>query len=157
MKAQKGDYRTIGFGILKSALIVIIMMIGVSTFAETISKSGKCTLQEAGAFDKNKIVVVDLKNDEIQIQFNLRGSNFFGKFVIQTTPNISNLTKESKHIAYNIAFFDKNEKLIACTSSSTNIDPNEKNLQTGSNMPEIPRKTLDAITSYQVVVYISKG
>lgn len=139
-------------------LIAAAVMIGASSVIAapgTIIKAGQCTLLEAGAFDKTKVFAVELKNTDIQIKFNLRGDKFFGKFVIQTTPSISNLTAQSKHLAYNIAFFDKNAKLIACTSSSTDLDPNEKNKRSGSNMPEIPRSDLETIASYQAVVYVT--
>lgn len=141
-------------------LILATVMIGISSVIaapSTMTKSGQCTLLEAGAFDKKKVFVVELKNTDIQIRFNLRGDKFFGKFVIQTTPKISNLTAQSKHLAYNIAFFNKNAELIGCTSSSTDLDPNEKNKQSGSSMPEIPRSDLKTIASYQAIVYVSDG
>jgi len=122
-----------------------------------ITKSGECVLQEAGAFDKSKIFTLEMKNAEVQLQFNLRGSDFFGRFIIQTTPKISNLSGKPKHIAYNIAFFDKNGQLVASTSSSTNLAANEKDKYAGSNMPEIPRQALQTIASYQAVVYVMDG
>jgi len=140
-------------------IATMVILSGVSAIASPsrIAKSDKCVLQEAGPFDKNKILTLELNNADVQIQFNLRGDKFFGKFIIQTTPKISNLSEKPKHVAYNIAFFDKNGQLVASTSSSTDLKPNQKNKYAGSNMPEIPRQALKDIVSYQVVIYVTEG
>jgi len=138
-------------------IATMVILVGFSAVASPskVAKSDKCVLQEAGAFDKNKIFTLELKDADVQVLFNLRGNEFFGKFVIQTTPKISNLSGKPKHIAYNIAFFDKNGRLVACTSSSTDLEPNERNKYAGSNMPEIPRQALKSIASYQAVVCVT--
>ncbi len=139
------------------ATMVILVGFSATASPSKVTRSDKCVLQEAGAFDKNKIFTFELKNSGVRVQFNLRGNEFFGRFIIQTTPKISNLSKKPKHVAYNIAFFDKDGQLVACTSSSTDLKPNEKNKFAGSNMPEIPRQDLKDIASYQVVIYVTEG
>jgi len=138
-------------------VIIIILIVSVSVFASssTISKSGRCSLQEAGPFDHNKMFVLDLKNSDVRVVFSLRGDEFFGRFVIPTTPKITNLSGQPKHIAYNLSFFDRSGNLIACTSSSADLESDEKDLQAGSNMQEIPCTSLEKISSYQAVIYVS--
>ncbi|NOY82668.1 MAG: hypothetical protein GXP31_16850 [Kiritimatiellaeota bacterium] len=135
------------------------LVIGSSLLAAPgrIVKSGKCTLREGGPFDRKRAFTLVLKSRDIQVVFSLRGQNFFGRFVIGTTPKISNLSGKPKHVAYNIAFFDQNGDLVACTSSSADLGGDQKDLQTGSNLPEIPRGSLQKICSYQAVVYVTEG
>ncbi len=143
---------------MKSSLVfVIVFLISATAFASSdiITKSGQCILQQAGPFDESKLFPLTLENPDISLVFKLRGDEFFGRFIIQTTPKISNLSGTPKHIAYNISFFDHSGSLIACTSSNTDIDSNEKDLFAGSSMPEIPRSMLEKISSYQAVVYVS--
>ena len=143
---------------MKYCLVIIFALILCTTaFAssDVITKSGKCTLQQASPFDDSKLFTLSLENSDITLVFKLRGDEFFGRFVIQTTPKISNLSGTPKHVAYNISFFDGSGNLIACSSSNTDIDSNEKDLYAGSSMPEIPQSMLAKISSYQAVVYVS--
>ncbi len=145
---------------MKTFMVVVgVLLLSSSVLAAPgrIESEGKCNLHEAGAFEKGKIVIVELRNRDVEVKFNLRGSEFFGRFVIQTTPSISNLSSEDKHVAYNIAFFDRSGGLIDCASSSADLEGGEKDLYAGSNMPEIPRDDLARIQSYKAVVYVTEG
>ena len=142
-------------------ITVLVMAIFVSTIVlagpGTIIKSGKCTIQEADAFDESKLCVLDLKNAEVQIVFSIRGGEFFDNFVIMTNPKITNLSDAPKHVAYNLAFFDAKGKLVACTSSNGDLKVGDKNMQTGSSMPGILRSDLGKIVSYQAAIYVTEG
>ena len=142
-------------------MTILILAFVVSTMAlagsGTIVKSGKCTIQEADAFDEGKLCILELKNSEVQIVFSIRGSEFFSNFVIMSNPKITNLSDVPKHVAYNLAFFDTNGKLVACTSSNADLKVGTKDLQTGSSMPGILRSSLGKIVSYQAAVYVTEG
>ena len=140
-----------------AAILPRLLSAGADASPTILAQSGPCTLQQAGPFDEDKTFAVEVKNADVQVTFALRGDEFFGAFAIQTTPRISNLSSRPQHLAYNIAFFDKSGSLIACTSSTTDLDPGAKDVQVGSNIPEIPRAALEKIASYQLVVYVSQG
>jgi hypothetical protein len=143
----------------KMTILILTFMVSTMVLAGpgTIVKSGKCTIQEADAFDEGKLCIIDLKNSDIQLVFSVRASEFFGNFVIMASPKITNLSDVPKHIAYNLGFFDINGKLIACTSSNADLKVGDKNMQTGSSMPGILRSSLGKIVSYQAAIYITEG
>jgi hypothetical protein len=142
-------------------MTILILVLAVSTIVlagpGAIVKSGKCTIQEADAFDENKLCILELKNSEVQLVFSIRGGEFFGNFVIMPSPKITNLSDAPKHVAYNLAFFDANGKLVACTSSNADLKVGTKDLQTGGSMPGILRSSLGKIVSYQAVIYVTEG
>ncbi|MCP3967361.1 MAG: hypothetical protein GY750_08520 [Lentisphaerae bacterium] len=144
----------------KLTFVVLLLIVGsISSFAlpSTISKSGKCKIQKAGTFDKAKIFSLELKNKDATVKCGFRGNDFFGKFHIFANPSIANLSGKPFHISYNAAFFDKDNNLIAAVSQScSDVEVGAKNFMLGSAMAQIPEEKLKDITSYKLVIYISK-
>jgi len=130
----------------------------MTLFAQnTIIKTDKCTLQEADAFEETKLCVIETRNEEVQVVFSVRGSEFFDHFVIMTAPKLTNLSDKVKYIAYNLAFFDKRGDMVACTSSNADLKKGAKDMQSGASMPAIPPSMLDKITSYKATIYVLEG
>ena len=143
----------------KSIPLVLVLLLGSMTLSaqSTIIKSGKCTIQEADAFDDTKLCILEASNKDIQVVYSIRGSEFFGKFVVITSPKITNLSGKPKHVDYSLAFFDKRGNLVASTSGITDLKKDTKDMQTGAAMPGVPKSILGKITSYQTAIYISAG
>jgi len=144
---------------MKKAIFIItvfILFFSALYGVTKIRKSGYCTINKCGPFDRGKISTVEIKNSLVSLKFELRADDSFGYLHLSTTPSMKNLSVTELHVAYNIAFFDSMGKLIACTSSSSDLASNADNFFAGSNMPEIPEEDLSKISKYQIVVYVSK-
>jgi hypothetical protein len=141
--------------------IIFILTFYVCTLSlsaqSIIIKSGKCSIQEADAFDESKLWITELKNEEVKVVVNVRGSEFFENFVIMTSPRVTNFSDQKKQISFNLAFYNQKGDLVACTSVSSNLDKGAENMQIGASMPTVSRSLISEITSYQATLYIFEG
>lgn len=140
----------------KTLVVILTFLVGTITLSaqNIITKSGKCALQEAEVFDDSKLWVKELKNEEVKIILKVRGSEFFDRFVIMTSPSVTNLSDQKKYISFNLVFYDKNGNMIACTSANNELKEGTENMQIGASMSTVTPALLSRITSYQVTVYI---
>ncbi len=139
-------------------LIVLVWVGSAVAVPSKLAKSSPCTLKEVEGFDKDKSFKIELKNDDIRAVFRCEGGDYFGKLGIHVTPEITNLTGKPMHVAYNIAFFDKKGRLIACTSANLDVKPDAKDDYSFGWIPSvIPKEELGRIVSYQAVLYMREG
>ena len=146
---------------MKSIAIGIVFILGLCTVManpSTIEKSGKCKLQKAGAFDKKKFFILDLKNSDAEVKCEFRGGDFFNKFALFGIPKVTNLSKKPFNMSYNVAFFDKSGKLITTVRQDwDNVKADAKEFQMGSALSSLPEAAFKKITSYKLVIYISEA
>jgi hypothetical protein len=143
--------------IVLAVLVLVTFSLGVYALPSTIVKSGNCKLQKAGPFDKKKVFSVNLKNADAAVSCKFRGGDFFRKFMLFAIPQVTNLSGKPFRISYNVAFFDNKNNLVACVSQSwDNIEANANGFTLGSAMVQIPQEKFNDISSYKLVIYISK-
>jgi hypothetical protein len=139
-------------------LLAFLSAIIVGTgFADELRTSDPCTIQEAGMFDKDKIVSVKLQNAEIQAQCKLHSGKFMEDYALYAVPWITNLAGKKLTVSYHAAFFDSKGELVACVSQNADIPADASGYQLGSSMAMIPKATIQNIKSYKIVIYTSKS
>ena len=131
----------------KSIFITMVLTLCINIFAAPLAKSGKCKLSE------KKAVEVTLKDSKVQVLAEFKEGDFFGSSTLFAVPKVTNLAGKKMKLSYNVAFFDKKNKLLACTSQSFDIPADANGFQMGSALISIPKDILDQIDSYQLVIY----
>ena len=143
--------------LILTALALTALSFSTYAVPSSITKAGKCKIQEAGTFDRNKLFKIDLKNKDVSLTCSFRFKDFFGTPTVFAIPTVNNLSKQTCRISYNVAFFDAKNNLVAAVSQHwNNLKPDSKNFQLGSAMTSIPKNDIARITSYKMVIYIMK-
>ena len=135
--------------------IVVVLCVSIQALGET--KSGKCTLREAGAFDDEKHVVVKV-GEKVKGTCSFYIDEFFGKKIVNANIKIENTTDNAMFCEYHVAFFDKNGNLVGCASQGTMGDDGlgaGKETLLGSCLITVPKDKLKRIASYKVTFYES--
>jgi len=124
---------------------------------ETVSKSGPCRLQEAGAFDDAKLFKITL-GKALRLTTRWRIDEFFGKRIINANVTVQNPSSKTMFFHYYVAFFDKDGHLLGCAGqgslSDDGLAPGDET-QLGSCLIPLPAEAFKAVASYKVILYES--
>lgn len=137
-------------------LTILSVIIAGAGFTDELRKSGVCKIQEARAFDKDKVVIVKLQNAEIQVQCKIYSGKFIKKYALYAIPWITNRGGKEVRVSYHAAFFDSKGELMACVSQNADIPADAKDYQLGSSMAMISKATIQKVKSYKIVIYTSE-
>jgi hypothetical protein len=131
----------------KYVFIIISLSLCLNVIAAPLTKTGKCKLSG------EKTVKVTLKNAKVQVLAEFKGGDFFGSSTLFAVPKVTNLAGKKMKLSYNVAFFDKKNKLLACTAQSGDIPADANGYQLGSALISLPADVIKQIASYQLVIY----
>jgi hypothetical protein len=139
--------------ILNGAAVILLLSRAPQTFPDT--KSGEAKLQELKFQDiAKKALKVSLGNKVKADCSYYIIPDFLGKKVISVQARIKNTSKKVMYYGYYVAFFDKDKKLVACSSfgggTIAKLKPGEEtNI---GNVIELPPDQVKKIVSYQVTL-----
>ena len=137
---------------------VLSGLAGVAILAYAGSKGGECKLQEAGPFERDKAVKVEV-GDKLQATCSFYITDFFKKKIVNAGVKVKNPTKKPMFFHYYVAFFDKDGKLLGCAGQGSFGDDGlaaGESTQMGSCLIPLPVGKFAEIKSYQVAFYESE-
>lgn len=124
---------------------------------QTDRKKGDTKLQEAGAFEDDKLQIIELTADGITLKAKLRIDDFFDKKIINANADVHNTGDKAKFFHYYIAFFDAEGGLLGCASQGSfgedGFAPGEKT-QLGSCLIYLDPEDIKKVKTYQAVLYV---
>jgi hypothetical protein len=139
--------------ILNGAAVILLLSSAPQAFPDT--KAGEAKLQELKFQDvAKKALKVSLGNKVKADCSYYINPDFLGKKVISVQARIKNTSNKVLYYGYYVAFFDKDKKLVACSSfgggTIAKLNPGkETNI---GNVIELPPDQLKKIVSYQVTL-----
>jgi hypothetical protein len=141
----------------KAGIVAGAALAGLAVAAYAASRQGECKLREAGPFDKDKAVKVEV-GEKLQAVCSFYISDFFKKKIINAGVKVKNPTKKPVFFHYYVAFFDKDGKLLGCAAQGSFGDEGlapGKETQMGSCLIPLPAAKFAEVKSYQVAFYES--
>lgn len=135
----------------------VAALLAVCACARAESKSGAVKLSESKFGPPDNAPAVELgKTVKLTAKFYI--SDFFGSKVINAGATVKNTGSKPMFYVFHVAFFDKENHLLGCTSQSSFGDQGLKpgdETQLGSLMVMLPESELKKVTSYQAPFYES--
>jgi hypothetical protein len=144
--------------ILSTALAtVLIAMLALSAPADVTTGHAKADvkLQQAGPFDKDKIVPVKL-GSTVKLELELRIGDFFDKTTVYANGKATNTGEKPAHFQLYVAFFDKDGRLV-CAAGEDSFD--DEGIAPGGHddlgqmIMTVPKAVAATIASYRAVLY----
>ena len=107
-----------------SRTILVLLILGTvaalqaSADVKRVGTSKKVTLQQAGAFDEEKMVEVKL-GQKLDAVLKLRIDDFFDKRCVYVTGKVKNPTDTPIYYQLYVAFYDRSHKLVCCAGEAS--------------------------------------
>lgn len=137
------------------ATCLVLLFCASVCLAGTGRSEGKCSLQEAGAFDDGKHVIATF-GDKLKGRAKFYIDDFFGKPTIMAGATIKNPTGKPMRFYYYVAFYDKDGKLLGCTGQGSFGDEGlkpGKDMTLGSCLIHLPMEVAKSAARYSIVLY----
>lgn len=146
--------------LIRTLLLALLLMLpaAVTQAAEVDRKAGVANLQEAGAFDDDKIQLLELKADGVTVTAKLRFDDFFDKMIINANANVHNTNDKAKFYYYYIAFFDADGNLLGCTGMGSFGDKGfgaGEKTQLGSCLIPLDKADRKKVKTFKATLYVS--
>jgi hypothetical protein len=160
-----------GMGMRKAfgmAVVAVLLMALASAPAAAQKKEGKAELKQAetkaGKAELKELTGFEAEQKGLKIEVGDKvkalcrctiNPSLFGKKVVEVYSNVTNTTDKEMHFGLYVAFFDKERKLVGCTSFGgdavfARLRP--KGFSTTTKTIELPLALLQRIDSYQVTL-----
>jgi len=132
-----------------------ILLLAAAPQAWSDTKSGDATLQELKFEDVAKKAINVKLGDKVKAECSYYiNPDFLGKKVISVGARVKNTSDKVMYYGYYVAFFDKDRKLVACSSFGggqiAKLDPGKETYI--GNVLELPPDQIKRIASYQVTL-----
>ncbi len=118
------------------------------------TRSGEAKLQELKGQDIDKKALHVSLGDKVKAECTYYiNPDFIGKKAISVQARVKNTSDKAMYYGYYVAFFDKEKRMVACSSFSgpiAKLAPGKDTLV--GNIIEIPAARLKEIVSYQVTL-----
>ena len=131
-------------------VVLVLLFAAGNAFAsiEEQYQEGEITIQQAGAFDKEKHVKLRA-GQKVTFKISVYEDEFFGNTIINANAHIDNATDQKVKAIYNISFHGKDGKLIGCRQGSWDLDAND-DVNYGSCLVHIDPASIRLITRYKL-------
>jgi hypothetical protein len=131
------------------------LLLSAAPLARPDTKSGDANLQELKSEDVAKKAVKVNLGDKVKAECSYYiQPDFFGKKVVSVGARVKNTSDKVMYYGYYVAFFDKDKKLVACSSFGggqiAKLDPGKETFI--GNVLELPPDQIKKIASYQVTL-----
>jgi len=130
-----------------------ILIIGVFLFLAGAALAVPSKLDRSGSIKHDEKTEVELSNADFRMVCEFTQRKAFGKYCLIAIPQFTNLAGRSFYISYNVSFFDKAGKFVACVSQHRTLHKDNKDLALVSAQTYLHETDARTITSYQLVVY----
>lgn len=141
-----------------SILAVGVLLSSLCACAHAESKGGPVKLAESKFGPPDNAPAVEMgKTVKLTAKFYI--SDFFGSKVISAGAKVKNSGTTPMFYSFHVAFFDKDNHLLGCTSQASFGDQGLKpgdETQLGSLLVMLPADELKKVTSYQAAFYESE-
>ena len=132
-----------------------ILLLSAAPLAWSETKSGEANLQELKDQDVAKKAIKVSLGDKVKAECSYYIiPDFLGKKVVSVGARIKNTSGKLMYYGYYVAFFDKDKKLVACSSFGgsqiAKLDPGKETYI--GNVLELPPDQIKRIASYQVTL-----
>jgi len=132
-----------------------ILLLTAALPASSETKSGEADLQELKDQDVAKKAIKVSLGDKVKAECSYYIiPDFLGMKVVSVGARVKNTSDKVMYFGYYVAFFDKDKKLVACSSLGggpiNKLDPGKETFI--GNVLELPPDQIKKIASYQVTL-----
>ncbi len=136
--------------LLPTVALAIFTTVLPQALAEEHYEEKPIKVQKAGAFDKDKQVIIEV-GEKVTHKIKIYQGEFFGATTIMASSHMTNTTDQKIKAVYAISFHDKDGKLVGCHQGSWDLEPKE-DIQYGSGIIYADEKSITSVSSYKLRV-----